>query len=163
MCSRGHSGGRVWFIVYLIVFPNYQLEVFTILISPNHDFPRKSFLILYFNGEGVQPQDWKINNVGDEELVISSANFCDDLLVEADFFIILGVSFFVTQNALNFIEKKEHRGTVQKVFYSSMSHLLNWWGFWFRSRHTIFLIATAQRNFWWMLAEIIFHKNCIVY
>ena len=37
-------------------------------------------------------------------LVECSAKQCDNLLVETDIFSILGLSFFVTQNAFNFIE-----------------------------------------------------------
>ena len=44
-----------------------------------------------------------------------SAEFCDNLLVEADVFTIIEVSFYVTRNALNLIEikKQERKGTVK--------------------------------------------------
>ena len=41
-------------------------------------------------------------------------NFCDNLLVDADIFIILGVSFFVTRNAFNLIIKKNLRAQFSK-------------------------------------------------
>ena len=46
---------------------------------------------------------------------------CYSLLVEADIFTGLGVSFCVTQNSINFDEKKERKGTVQKYFYALTS------------------------------------------
>ena len=60
---------------------------------------------------------------------------CDNLLVEADNFTILGLSFCVTQNAFNFIKikKQEHRSIVKQVLYYPMLYFFLRYNCWFRS------------------------------
>ena len=52
-----------------------------------------------------------------------SANFCDNLLVETDIFIILGVSFCVTRNDFSLIKiKKKNIGAQFRKYYIPQCH-----------------------------------------
>ena len=83
------------------------------------------------------------------------------------FFPILGVSFIVMQNDINFIEikKQKCRGTIQQVFYFPMLSLfLNWRSCCFLLRRiNVFLIATAPLSFLMVAGWKLFFSQILLY